>query len=91
LHVVHAFNVKPDALLPEDPPEELLMRRAPLVRSVMTDPDHKGHRFARAVTDAALESLRAAGYPFVSLYITEGNTPSERLFASLGAEAATSD
>lgn len=64
---------------------------APLVRSVMTDPDHKGHRFAGAVTHAALESLRAAGSPFVALYITEGNTPSERLFASLGAVVATSE
>lgn len=58
---------------------------APLIRSVMTDPDHKGHRFGRAVTHAALESLRAAGYPFVTLYITKGNTPSERMFASVGA------
>jgi len=64
---------------------------APLVRSVMTDPDHKGHRFAAAVTYAALESLRAAGFPLVALYITEGNTPSERLFSSLGAVAATSE
>lgn len=64
---------------------------APFVRAVMTDPDHKGQKFARAVTQEALESLRIAGLSLVVLYITEGNTPSERLFASLGAVAVTSE
>jgi ribosomal protein S18 acetylase RimI-like enzyme len=59
---------------------------APLIRSAMTDPDHKGQRIGRAVTRAALESLRATDYPFAALYITKGNTPSERMFASLGAK-----
>lgn len=63
----------------------------PLIRSVMTDPDHKGHRFGLAVTHAAIESLRVAGYPLVTLYITTGNTPSERLFASVGAKPTAAD
>lgn len=62
----------------------------PLVRSVMTHPDHQGHRVAAAVTHAALGSLGTAGFPRVVLFITEGNTPSERLFASLGAVEASS-
>lgn len=65
----------------------MVVDEAPLIRAVMTDPDHKGHRFGRAVTHAALESLRAAGYPLVILYTTKGNTPSERMFASVGATA----
>ena len=69
----------------------MVVDEAPLVRSVMTDPNHKGHRFAGAVANAALESRRAAGYPCVALLSTEGKAPSERLLASFGAVAATSE
>ena len=64
---------------------------APFISFVMTDPDHKGHRFGRSVTYAALESLRSADYPSAALYITRGNTPSERLFASVGAKPTATD
>ena len=60
----------------------------PFIAIVMTDPDHKGMRLAQAVTDSALASLSLAGHKRVVLYITSGNTASERLFAALGARAA---
>ncbi len=69
----------------------MVLDEAPFISFVMTDPDHKGHRFGRAVTHAALESLRAVDYPFAALYITKGNTPSERLFAAVGAKPTATD
>jgi ribosomal protein S18 acetylase RimI-like enzyme len=68
-----------------------VLDEAPFISFVMTDPDHKGHRIGRAVTQAALESLRAADYPFAALYISKGNTPSERLFAAVGAKPTATD
>ncbi|MEN8040442.1 MAG: GNAT family N-acetyltransferase [Actinomycetota bacterium] len=59
----------------------------PLIRSVMTHPEYKGSRLARAVTDAALATLSQTGHSRVVLYITQGNTASERLFDALGAQA----
>jgi len=58
----------------------------PFIGYVMTDADHKGSRLGGAVTSEALASLKTSGYSQVVLYITKGNTPSERLFASLGAK-----
>jgi hypothetical protein len=58
---------------------------APFSAIVMTAPEHKGYGLGRAVVAASLESLRTARHRTVTLYITEGNAPSERLFASLGA------
>ena len=58
---------------------------APVVRALMTAPAHKGAGLGRAVTEAALASLRGSRYESVVLYITKGNTPSERLFTAAGA------
>ena len=58
---------------------------APFISIVMTAPEHKGYGLGRAVVATSLESLRAEHHGAVTLYITEGNAPSERLFASLGA------
>ncbi len=58
---------------------------APFISIVMTAPDHKRSGLGRAVVAASLESLRAVYHSTATLYITEGNEPSERLFASLGA------
>ena len=55
------------------------------IRAVMTSPEHKNEGLARRVTVAALESLTAAGYEKVVLYITDGTRPSEALFDAVGA------
>ena len=57
----------------------------PFIGYVITDPRHKRQGLATTVTKATLHSLRRAGHSRVVLYITEGNTPSERLFRRLGA------
>lgn len=57
----------------------------PLIGNVMTDPDNKGTQLGGAVTREALVSLKSSGYRHAVLYITKGNTPSERLFTALGA------
>ena len=58
---------------------------APFIAMVMTDPGHKGAGLGRAVVEEALASLRVSRYQHAALYITQGNTPSERLFAAAGA------
>jgi L-amino acid N-acyltransferase YncA len=44
----------------------------------------KGHGLGRGMVAMSLGSLAAAGITEVGATITDGNTPSERLFASLG-------
>jgi GNAT superfamily N-acetyltransferase len=63
----------------------MILDDAPFISIVMTAPEHKGTGLGRAVVAASLESLRTEHHSTVTLYITEGNAPSERLFASLGA------
>lgn len=57
----------------------------PFIGYVMTRPSHKKHGLARLVTITALECLAGDGHETVVLYTTEGNTPSEALFRSIGA------
>lgn len=57
----------------------------PFVGSVMTDPTNKNRGLAKACLLESMNSLTAAGETTVNLFITEGNTPSEQLFASIGA------
>lgn len=57
----------------------------PFIGYVMTRASHKSRGLARLVTTTALERLAADGHEMVVLYITEGNTPSESLFHSVGA------
>jgi predicted GNAT family acetyltransferase len=57
----------------------------PFIGYVMTLPSHKNQGLARLVTTTALERLARDGHKTVGLYITEGNTPSEALFRSVGA------
>ena len=59
----------------------------PFIAYVMTHPDHKGNGWAGTVVDRTLTTLRSSEYEQVLLYITRGNTPSERLFAGAGARA----
>lgn len=58
---------------------------APLIAFVITDPEYKRVGLGRAVVEAAIMSLNGAGHEHVVLWITKGNTPSERLFESAGA------
>jgi RimJ/RimL family protein N-acetyltransferase len=57
----------------------------PFVGYVMTRSTHKSQGLARACLSASLNSLTASGETTVNAFITEGNTPSERLFAHIGA------
>ena len=64
----------------------MLIDDEPFIAIVMTDPANKNAGLARAVTERALIGMATAGHERVVLYITAGNRPSERVFASLGAE-----
>ena len=64
---------------------------APFIAIVMTDPASKNAGFGRAVTSCSLSSMANAGHDRGVLYITEGNTASERLFTSLGAQPARAE
>lgn len=57
----------------------------PFIGYVMTRASHKNRGLARLVTTTVLEHLAGDGHESVILYITEGNTPSEALFHSVGA------
>lgn len=59
----------------------------PFIGYVMTHPDHKGVHIGRRLVHQALDRAKSAGYRRAVFYITDGNRPSEALFASLGAVA----
>ena len=56
----------------------------PLVAYVMTTSAYKGQGLGKLVVREALQALARDGYETVSAVITEGNIPSEELFAGLG-------
>ena len=58
---------------------------APFIAYVMTNASRKKEGLAKLVTKTSLKRLKDAGHGNVVFYITEGNAPSEGLFASLGA------
>lgn len=62
-----------------------LYEDGPFIGYVMTLPSHKNQGLARLVTCTALERLAGDGHEKAVLYITEGNSPSEALFRSVGA------
>lgn len=57
----------------------------PFIGYVMTAPRHKNQQVGRHLVRLAMASLGDEGHTRIALYITEGNTPSERLFAGVGA------
>jgi hypothetical protein len=59
-------------------------RDSPIISYVMTDPRWKGKHFATAGVSRSLQSLVEKNYDKVYAVITEGNSPSERVFARLG-------
>jgi GNAT superfamily N-acetyltransferase len=56
----------------------------PGINQVMTHPEWKNRGVGRQLLTEVLQALSAAGYEEVRSVITEGNIPSERLFARLG-------
>lgn len=60
------------------------VRQVPLIVYILTAARAKGQGLARVVLDRSLQSLQKAGYRDVHAFITEGNTPSERLHRSAG-------
>lgn len=59
-------------------------RADPLISYVMTGTAFKGKGLASMLLGTALEAIRTAGNIGVRGFVTEGNTPSERMFASFG-------
>ncbi len=64
---------------------------APFIAIVVTDPAHKGTGLGRSVARESLDAMSRAGHDTVVFFITDGNTPSERLFRSLGARPSDDD
>jgi predicted N-acetyltransferase YhbS len=64
---------------------------APFIGYVMTLGDYKNQGLARRVLKEAVSSLAVSGHERVSLYITDGNRPSEALFRSIGAVRVESE
>ncbi len=60
--------------------------RNPFIPYVITAPKHKNQGLAASITSSALDSLKTAGFSTAVLFITDGNAPSEALFAKLGAK-----
>lgn len=56
----------------------------PLIAYVMTHADWKNQGIGQALLTATIQALKRSHYPTVCAVITQGNTPSERLFASFG-------
>jgi len=59
-------------------------RDCPIVNYVMTSSTWKGKGLASDLVARTLASLRGAGYGEVRAVITEGNLPSEAIFARAG-------
>jgi len=51
---------------------------------VMTKADDKNQGLASALLDLSAEAIWAAGYDQIRAFITEGNTPSEKVFLRVG-------
>lgn len=56
----------------------------PLIAYVMTHAAWKKQGIGQVILTATVQTLARSQYPAVWAVITQGNTPSERLFASLG-------
>ena len=80
----HSFLIERDASVAS---AVLVMRweARPFIGWVMTAAAAKGQGLAKKLVATSLRSLADQGHETVVFYITEGNEPSERLFASFGA------
>ncbi len=61
----------------------------PLIAFSLTDPAWRRRGLARAGLERAIIRLRAGNFAAVRLAVTQGNTPAERLYESLGFRDAT--
>ena len=59
-------------------------RPAPLISYIMTRSSFKGKGLGKALVHKSLQCIKGAGHQGVVAVVTDGNTPSERLMASLG-------
>jgi len=57
---------------------------APLVVFLMTRPEAKRRGLARELLERSMRALAEDGYSRLTLLVTAGNEPAERLYASLG-------
>jgi len=57
---------------------------APLVVFLMTRPEHKRRGLARLVLERSMNALLSEGYERITLVVTDGNEPAQRLYTSLG-------
>ncbi len=57
---------------------------APLVVFSMTRPDAQGRGMAQFLLSRSIDALLDRGYGRLTLIVTEGNAPAQRLYASLG-------
>ena len=57
---------------------------APLVVFAMTRPEAQRRGLARTLLEASINGLLDAGYQRLTLLVTDGNEPAQRLYASLG-------
>jgi RimJ/RimL family protein N-acetyltransferase len=59
-------------------------RQRPLLYYIMTAANWKGQGLARIALHQALQTTAAAGYTEILAFVTNGNTPSEKLLAKAG-------
>ena len=57
---------------------------APLVAFTMTRPEAQARDLARSLLTRSMNALCDAGYDRLTLVVTDGNTPAQRLYRSLG-------
>jgi L-amino acid N-acyltransferase YncA len=61
-------------------------RQVPIIAYLMTSAEMKRQGLAKSLLFNTLRALRDLEYTEVQAVITDGNTPSEQLFAQLGFE-----
>lgn len=66
-------------------------KQLPLIAYVMTRADWKMHGVGKQVLWESLRALRAHGHREVRAVVTDGNTPSERLFCHMGFRKVNSE
>ncbi|HET8777480.1 MAG TPA: GNAT family N-acetyltransferase, partial [Candidatus Limnocylindria bacterium] len=63
----------------------------PLIAYAMTAASHKTRGLATALMEATMDSLGAAGYDRVELWVTIGNDPAEGIYERLGFRDVEAD
>jgi len=62
---------------------------APLVAFTMTRPEARGRGMARTLLGESMNVLLQRGYERLTLIVTDGNAPAQRLYRSLGFQKIT--